>query len=277
MLRIEDLDPQRSRREYAEQIEDDLHWLGLDWDEGGLADKGDCAPYTQSRRSEIYTAILERLRLTGYTYPCHCTRADIMSTQAPHRSDNRVIYAGTCRPKHLPSVSSLPSTPHSVRLFILSEEISFTDRLYGPQKIDPASECGDIVLRRADGSWAYQLAVVADDAMMGITEVVRGSDLLNSAATQIYLYRLLGWTPPEFAHVPLICNSSGRRLSKRDQSLAMDSLRSLYHPEEILGYLGYLARLQPEPQPLAARQLLPLFDWKKLPKADTIVLPDEHP
>lgn len=258
VLRIEDLDPQRSRREYARLIEDDLHWLGLDWDEGGLDDRGPAGPYSQSRRSHLYAEALERLRAMGLTYGCTCRRADIMATQAPHQSDGRIIYAGTCRPAGMPRRVSEPEAPHSVRLFVPDETIEFTDLICGPQRCNLARECGDFILRRADGAWAYQLAVVVDDALMGITEVMRGSDLLLSTAQQIHLYRLLGYPVPAFAHLPLLCNEQGVRLSKRDRSLAMDELRRTSTPAEVIGRLAHIAGLIPAPEPLTAARLLAL-------------------
>ncbi|MDE5905369.1 tRNA glutamyl-Q(34) synthetase GluQRS [Duncaniella sp.] len=272
ILRIEDLDPQRSREEYARQIEDDLLWLGLEWDEGGLDDRGDAAPYRQSLRGEIYETYLRRLESTGYTYPCVCTRADIMATQAPHQSDGRVIYGGRCRPAKLPCV--LPAenltVRHAVRLYVPEDEICFSDRVYGQQRVSLATECGDFVLRRADGAWAYQLAVVVDDALMGVTEVVRGNDLLLSAAQQIYLYRLLGLQPPSYAHLPLLCNQAGQRLSKRDSSLSMDRLREAYSPERLVGYLAWLAGLQPEPHACRPDDLIEAFDWNCIRAGSTI-------
>ncbi|MDE7388158.1 MAG: tRNA glutamyl-Q(34) synthetase GluQRS, partial [Muribaculaceae bacterium] len=183
ILRIEDLDPQRSRRSHSELIEDDLRWLGLDWDEGGLDDRGPHGPYSQSRRGEFYAEALGRLMASGLVYPCTCTRADIMATQAPHQSDGRIIYPGTCR-KNI----GRQQDSASLRIVVPDREISFTDGTYGLQRVNLATHCGDFILRRADGAWAYQLAVVVDDALMGVTEIMRGSDLLLSSAQQIYLY-----------------------------------------------------------------------------------------
>ncbi len=275
ILRIEDLDPQRSRPEYARMIEDDLNWLGLDWDEGGTEDRGACGPYSQSRRGDIYADMLERVIATGYTYPCTCTRADIMATQAPHQSDGRVIYGGRCRPLSLPAFLDVKTgTKAATRLYVPDRQITFTDRLFGKRSFNLAAECGDFILRRADWAWAYQLAVVVDDAMMGVTEVVRGSDLLLSAAQQIYLYGLLGFPVPDFAHLPLICNGEGRRLSKRDASLAMDQLRKKYSAAEIIGIVGYLAGLLPAPEPCRAEELASAFSWErvKVPSDGIIVL-----
>lgn len=255
ILRIEDLDPQRSKIEHARMIEEDLRWLGLEWDEGGLDGIGPNGPYVQSQRHHLYEEALARLLATGLCYPCTCTRADILATQAPHESDGRVVYKGTCRPAILPS--PYVDTPGAaVRLAVPDQDITFTDRLKGCQTVNLSRHCGDFIVRRGDGAWAYQLAVVVDDAMMGISEVMRGDDLLLSAAQQIYLYRLLGYEPPEFAHVPLVCNEEGRRLSKRDRSLSMEYLRSHYTPQEILGMAAHRAGLIKIVTPVSLGELL---------------------
>lgn len=271
VLRIEDLDPQRSKKEYARLIEDDLSWLGLDWDEGGLSDTGPSGPYSQSRRGDYYQSALDRLSSMGLTYPCFCTRADIMATQAPHQSDGRVVYAGTCRPKVMtPGVAAAAdSHPHAVRLMVPDETIEFEDGLFGLQSVNLATLCGDFVLRRADKEWAYQLAVVVDDALMGISEVVRGSDLLLSTAQQLYLYWLLGYEAPRFVHIPLLCNSDGRRLAKRDYAFNLGELRGKMSPEEIIGRIACLSGLIDEYQPCRAAELIPLFDWRKINRSLT--------
>lgn len=240
ILRIEDLDPQRSKIEHARQIEDDLNWLGLDWDEGGLDGRGPNGPYRQSERSEIYADHLRRLRDMGVTYACRCRRADILATQAPHQSDGRVIYAGTCRPAGVPPFAPTEASTAATRIYVPDREIAFTDLICGPQRVNLARECGDFILQRADGAWSYQLAVVVDDALMGVTEVMRGDDLLLSAGQQIYLYGLLGYRAPEFAHVPLICNEQGVRLSKRDASMGMEALRRQHTPSSLREYLEEL-------------------------------------
>ncbi len=270
ILRIEDLDPQRSRREYAAQIEDDLLWLGLDWDEGGLNDRGEHGPYSQSRRSDFYAAALERLADAGQVYPCSCTRADLHATQAPHASDGRIIYSGRCRPDGMPRRVEL-TAGKSVRLFIPDDTtVGFTDGVFGERELRLDRECGDFVLRRADGAWAYQLAVVVDDALMGVTEVVRGCDLLDSAAQQIYLHRLLGFTPPEFVHLPLVCNAEGRRLSKRDPEMALDALRRRLTAQEIIGLAAHLAGLTPTAAPATLQQLVETFDRRLIPARPTV-------
>lgn len=271
VLRIEDLDPQRSKLEYARLLEDDLHWLGLDWDEGGVDGLGGNGPYLQSLRGEIYEDALEKLKATGLTYPCFCTRADIMAAQAPHQSDGRVIYAGTCRPKIMPCHIDEPERKHATRIFVPDENIDFTDRVYGGQRVNLSRHCGDFVVRRADGAWAYQLAVVVDDIAMGVNEVVRGCDLLLSSAQQIYLYQLFNQTPPEYAHVPLICNLSGQRLSKRDKGLDMGCLKLKYTPEQILGLLAYTAGIIDRNEPVSASDLVGQFDWSKIKAEEKII------
>lgn len=275
VLRIEDLDPQRCKLEYALQLEDDLRWLGLDWDEGGTEDRGNCGPYLQSQRSEIYEEYLNRLHKTGLTYPCTCTRADIMATQAPHESDGRIVYKGTCRPLAMPN-HTITEYPHSgkqaaTRLYVPDKQISFTDGHYGAQSVNLATHCGDFVLRRKDGAWAYQLAVVVDDALMGITEVVRGRDLLLSASQQIYLYDILSLKAPDFIHFPLLCNSERQRLSKRDKSLDMGVLRSQHMPEQIIGEIAYYAGQTDRPEPMNPEELLKIFAWEKVPVNDIII------
>lgn len=258
ILRIEDLDPQRSKLEFAKLIEDDLLWLGLHWDEGGIDNLGPNGPYVQSQRSHLYSHALSTLERLGLTYRCTCRRADILASQAPHESDGRVIYKGTCRPRRLGgNATDTPATsPGAIRLYMPDVTVEFTDRFCGPQSVNLACECGDFILRRADGTYAYQLAVVVDDALMGVTEVVRGNDLLLSAAQQIHLYHLLGYEPPEFAHLPLICNDEGIRLSKRDASLSMEALRATHSPEQLLGRIAHLAGLQPTPDATSLSSLL---------------------
>lgn len=279
LLRIEDLDPQRSRMEYALQIEDDLHWLGLDWDEGGTENRGHVGPYIQSRRGEIYRTVLDRLTALGLTYPCTCSRADIMATQAPHQTDGRIIYSGRCRPAALGgkgapengrpvfynSKGAALARPAATRLYVPDVTVEFDDLHCGHQTVSLARECGDFILRRADGAWAYQLAVVADDALMGVTQVIRGDDLLLSAAQQIHLFSLLGYEPPVYGHIPLLTDAAGRRLSKRDRSLEMSALRARYTPAALLGRLAHLTGLTLTPAPVTARALLPLFNPSLLP------------
>ena len=257
LLRIEDIDPQRSRREYALWLMDDLQWLGLAWD-------GD--PVWQSQRSDIYEHYFRQLQSQHLTYPCYCTRADLLATQAPHESDGRVVYAGTCR--HRPPQ---PGAAAATRLIVPDGDVTFTDGHYGQQTVNLARHVGDFIIRRKDGAWAYQLAVVVDDALTGVTEVVRGRDLLLSSPQQLYVAQLLGFPPLHFTHLPLLCNEAGQRLSKRDSSLDMGSLRSHCSPADIIGFLAFTAGLVPEPQPLSANELIAHFSWDKVPRHDIVI------
>lgn len=272
ILRIEDLDPQRSRHEYAAIIEDDLRWLSLDWDEGGLDDRGPSGPYSQSRRQAFYIRALEQLRDTGIIYPCTCTRAELHATGAPHASDGRLIYPGYCRPPHLPTPWQDPARPAAVRLAVPDKDINIYDRLCGHRSVNLATHCGDFVLRRADGAWAYQLAVVVDDALMGVTEIVRGNDLLLSVAQQDYMRSLLGYPAVDHIHVPLVCNSAGQRLSKRDRSLSLEAIRLKASPETVIGRLAFMAGLIPEPTPMRAADLVSAFDMGKMTRAETVTV-----
>lgn len=261
LLRIEDIDPQRSRDEFADLIMDDLRWLGLDWDEG---------PYWQSRRGDIYERCLAMLDCRHMTYHCYCTRADILATQAPHESDGRVVYKGTCR--HL--APGMRKGAAAVRMKVPDEGdgiVSFIDGHYGKQTVDLTTQCGDFIVRRKDGAWAYQLAVVADDALMGITEVVRGRDLLLSSPQQIYLAQELGFTPPHFTHLPLLCNTAGQRLSKRDRSLDMAALRQRFTPQQLIGLLAHAAGLRPTAAPVSAQELIDTFSWDKIGTDDIVI------
>ena len=251
LLRIEDIDRQRSRQEYADLLMDDLQWLGLPWDG---------TPVYQSQRSDIYEHYFKMLRQKELTYPCYCTRADLLATQAPHESDGRVVYAGTCRHK-----TPQPGVTAATRLIVPDEDYSFTDGHYGTHSVNLARQVGDFIVRRKDGAWAYQLVVVIDDALTGVTEVVRGCDLLLSSPQQMYLAGVLGFDAPQFIHLPLLCNEQGQRLSKRDQSLDMASLRERHTPNELIGLLAFLAGLLPQPDALSPTELLPLFSWNLIP------------
>lgn len=268
LLRIEDLDTARCPRRYADQMEEDLRWLGLHWDRGPGAE-GCHGPYYQSQRTEVYQAALEKLEGMGLVYPCFCTRAELHAASAPHRSDGQTVYPGTCRHLTLPQIAErAKARAPALRLRVPEEEIVFRDGHMGLQRQRLDTECGDFLLRRSDGLFAYQLAVVVDDAAMGVTEVVRGADLLDSTPRQLLLYRLLGLRAPEFYHFPLLLACDGRRLSKRDADAGLDVLRPRTSAEEILGKLAYLAGFNPSAAPRSAESLLPDFTWDKVPKED---------
>ena len=271
VLRMEDLDPDRCRAEYAAQLADDLRWLGLDWDEGWQKG-GSHGPYLQSERTERYAAAFRMLEERGLVYPCYCTRAERLAASAPHRSDGQVVYSGKCR--HLTDVErgGLAKTRSPAwRLIVPEQDISFTDRLQGVYGENLLRDCGDFILRRSDGVYAYQLAVVCDDGDMEITQVVRGRDLLDSTPRQLYLYELLGLRAPEFYHVPLLCAPDGRRLSKRERDLDMGALRQRLTPEQLVGLLAFWAGQLDRPEPVTAAELAPRFDWGKVPREDITV------
>ena len=263
LLRIEDLDPARSKAEYAQGIMDDFRWLSLLWDRRAT---------DQSKRGEAYAAALRQLEQMDLIYPCYCSRDQLHAASAPHASDGRVIYAGTCRnltPEQRAAMTKKPS----LRIKLPDREIAFRDGLQGDVRMNLQWEFGDIILRRADGVAAYQLAVVVDDGTEGVTEVVRGRDLLSSTPVQLYLYELLGLTPPRFYHVPMLLAPDRRRLSKRDRDLDFGYLRQHFSPEEIIGLLAHLAGLTEKWEPISARELACDFSWSKVKQSDIILDP----
>ncbi len=263
ILRIEDLDAARCN--FTEQralIFDDLRWLGIDW-EGG-----EDASLWQSNRSAIYEQWFEKLRSKAEIYPCYCSRAELHAASAPHLSDGQPIYSGRCyrayRAGDMPPAGRRPA----LRVHLPNETVAFTDGVMGAYSEHLPDECGDFILRRSDGVFAYQFAVVLDDALSGVTEVVRGADLLSSTARQIWLYRQLGFEVPTFYHIPLMTDAEGNRLAKREGVLDAGALRSRYRAEEVVGVIAYAAGQIDRNEPLSARELLAHFDWAKLPKAD---------
>ena len=273
VLRIEDLETARCPRKFAELLHQDLAWLGLSADEGGYMGGPD-GPYYQSDRSAIYQQFYDVLWKKGLVYPCFCSRSQLHAADAPHRSDGQVVYAGTCRNLTLEEAAEKAlRRPPAWRVRVPDETIGFTDGHLGYYEENLARDCGDFYLRRADGVFAYQLAVVVDDALMGVTEVVRGADLLSSTPRQLWLYRTLGLNAPEFIHMPLLLAPDGRRLSKRDGDESLENLQAKYTPEEIIGRLAYACGLQKAPDPRTPAELADGFSWEKVPRQD-IVLPE---
>ena len=267
ILRVEDLDPERSSHDYERQIEEDLRWLGLTWDEGGLEAAG--GRYCQSGRSGVYEQYFDILSEKGLIYPCFCSRAELHAADAPHLSDGRYFYPGTCRnltPEE--AAEKAKKRKPAWRVKVPDETVRFTDLHYGPYAENLAAECGDFVIRRADGVFAYQLATAVDDGLMGVTEVVRGRDLIGSTARQLWLQRTLGLPSPVYGHIPLLTDWDGRRLSKRDGDLDLARLREKWRPEEIIGMLAEAAGILPAYRPVSARELVPLFSWGKVKKGD---------
>ena len=265
LLRIEDVDVPRCPRHLARQAIDDLSWLGFTWDE---------APVYQSERTELYREALERLTEAGHVYPCFCTRAQLMSIVAPNLGDTQVVYQRTCAALTQEEAAERAKTrAPAMRLRVPDDEISFTDGLFGPQTENLARDCGDFILRRSDGLYGYQLAVVVDDALQGVTEVVRGRDILSATPRQIYLQQLLGCPQPEYIHIPLLMDAQGRRLAKRDKDLDLTALSMRMGPEDILGRLAFSAGLLEEVRPVSLESLISVFDWARV-KRDDLRLPD---
>lgn len=258
VLRMEDLDPQRTSAEFAAQIRRDLLRFGLVWDR-----EVPC----QSTRTAAYDAAFEKLEAMGLIYPCYCSRAEVHAASAPHLGQSEFVYAGTCRdltPEQRAAKKRLPAW----RLRVPAEEWTVHDGLQGDYTELLSRDCGDFVVRRADGVYAYQLAVVVDDADNGVTQVVRGRDLLASAPRQKYLFSLLGKPAPEYVHVPLLLAPDGRRLSKRDGDLDLDSLLGRFAPEEIIGVLAQAAGLIDKKEAISARELASVFDWRHMRRND---------
>lgn len=246
-MRMEDLDPQRSKTEFAQAALDDLRWLGISWDEGPDIG-GQFAPYEQSRRKELYRTSFELLRARGWLYPCSCSRKELARmAQAPHEAGDRAqeavedepLYPGTCRPRGASQSGFETGSPLADQNWRFrvpdGENIDFIDEHFGPQRFIAGKDFGDFLVWRRDDVPSYQLAVVTDDAAMQITEVVRGADLLKSTARQILLYRALGLAEPRWYHCPLVVDEQGQRLAKRHDAMSLKRLREAgVRPEELL-------------------------------------------
>lgn len=267
VLRMEDLDPDRCRPDHAEQVIADLRWLGLDWDEG---------PYWQSRRTEHYQTAFDSLAAQDLLYPCWCTRAELRAAvAAPHVGEDEVPYNGACC-----SINALQAQAFhdqgrrpSWRIKAPDRTFAFQDEVFGPVSQNLRHVCGDFPVRRSDGAYAYQLAVVVDDIAMQVTRVVRGADLLASTPRQLYLYELLGGKPPAFAHVPLLIGADGARLSKRHGSLSLNALRKQgVSAENVLGRLAVWAGVLDRFEPVTATELVPRFSWTRMPCQSIVVV-----
>ena len=247
---------------------DDLRWLGLDWDEGGLEPE-----YMQSRRTACYEEAFRVLEGKGLVYPCYCSRTERMAASAPHRDDGAVVYSGKCfRLTELERVElERQGRRPAWRVRCPELTVALEDGNCGPYAENLARDCGDFIVRRSDGVFAYQLAVVVDDALMGVNHVVRGRDLLCSAPRQVWLHEVLGYRPPRFFHTPLLLAPDGRRLAKRDRDLDMGALRGRYTPEELTGVLACYAGLLDRPEKVTAQELVRQFSWAKVPKNDVVV------
>jgi len=263
VLRMEDLDRPRVVEGSADQILDDLRWLGLDWDEGPDVG-GPLGPYEQSARDELYAEALDRLDRAGLVFPCYCSRKDIAeAASAPH--GRSPVYPGTCReltPAERERVRAEKNgkTP-SWRFRVHPGLVTVDDRVAGPFRQDLDEDVGDFVVRRADELFAYQLAVVVDDLLMGITDVVRGADLLESTPRQVALFEALGAQPPRYWHVPMMRDASGEHMSKRDGSQGLAELRAegLDAPT-VVGRLAASIGLVDAADPVTPARLLQALD-----------------
>ena len=265
LLRIEDVDVPRCPKRLADQCIEDLSFLGFTWDE---------PPLYQSERTAIYQHYFDRLEALGLVYPCFCTRAQLHAAQAPNLGDREPVYSGACAGLTPDEIAERIKTRRpAMRIRMPDETISFTDGHYGEICENLARDTGDYIIRRSDGLFGYQLAVVVDDALTGVTEIVRGRDILSSTPRQIHMQRVLGFSAPDYVHIPLLMDSQGRRLAKRDKDLDLSALSQRFTPEEILGMLAFASGVIPENRPSNLAELTRVFDWKNV-KADDLRLPD---
>jgi glutamyl-tRNA synthetase len=266
-LRIEDIDGPRVKPEATAATLQDLQWLGLDWD-------GEV--WVQSERLAHYQAAADRLVAAGLAYPCICSRAEVeAAASAPHaEAEAEPVYPGTCRGRWPDRASAEAATGRAaaLRFRVAEDAVPFVDDFVGPQ---PGRIAGDFVIQKRDGGPAYQLAVVVDDAAMGIREVLRADDLLPSTPRQLLLYRALQWQPPRFAHLPLLVGGDGRRLAKRHGDTSLRHLRAQgVTGQAIVGYLGWLSGLCPAGTHCRPVELLQGFELSKVPRQPAVA--DQH-
>lgn len=272
LLRIEDLDGPRIKKGADQQAIDDLKWLGLDWDDG---------PIYQSTRLPAYQAALQTLLATGHAYPCVCSRSEVHSAaSAPHAEDRSPVYPGTCRGrfKSVEDATRATGKAPAIRFRVPDETIEFNDCFAGTKRFDVPRELGDFVIAKADGTAAYQLAVVVDDAEMGVTRVVRGDDLVDSTPRQVLLYRALGLSTgqPHYWHLPLVVGTDGRRLAKRHGDTRLSFYRERgVAPGRVLQLLARWCGMNSTPEPSTAADLLPLFDPSLVPRQPLVFTADD--
>ncbi|MBR6727601.1 MAG: tRNA glutamyl-Q(34) synthetase GluQRS [Clostridia bacterium] len=267
LLRIEDLDAARCpfMGENTKYLLDDLAWMGMDFDGEVL---------WQSKRTEIYDTYFEKLNIEGLIYPCYCSRAELHAASAPHRSDGVPKYDRKCLRRLLAGDPPPVGRNPAYRVRVPDVEYVFTDLLQGEYRENLERDCSDFVVRRSDGVYAYQLAVVVDDGLSGVTEIVRGNDLLDSTPRQIFLQEKFGFSHPVYRHIPLLTDAAGRRLSKRDGDGCMETVRARYKDARpVIGALAKALGLTPTAEPLTLSDLVPLFDWSKIPR-DAVLLPE---
>ncbi len=267
LVRIEDIDSPRVKPGAADQAIDDLRWLGLDWDD---------EPIVQTSRLPLYETAFECLRDADLVYPCTCTRGDVeRAASAPHADHAGPVYPGTCAARRAMDAEKLKGQAFSWRFRLPEATPAFDDRLHGHVTIDLHQDEGDFVVWKAAGSPAYQLAVVVDDALTGVTEVVRGDDLIPSTLRQLLLYEALGWPPPRFAHVPLVVGPDGRRLAKRHGDTRLAALRNQgMSSRSLIGLLAWSCGWITEIRPITPRELLRLFRWETIPGEPLVLTPE---
>jgi glutamyl-tRNA synthetase len=271
---MEDVDSPRTKSGADRQAIRDLQWLGLDWDEGPDVG-GPHAPYVQTQRLAYYESLLEKLRKNELVYPCSCTRKDVQeAASAPHAEGGEPSYPGTCSHRIAAAARSL-TPPYCWRFRTSTEAVAFVDEVVGAQLAAPSDFGGDFVVWKHDRTPAYQLAVVADDHAMAITEVVRGDDLIPSTFRQLCLYRAFGWSPPRFAHVPLVVGSDGRRLAKRHGDTRLETLRQAgVAPEALVGILAWSAGLAADATPVRPAELVGGFTFERVSKERLVLTPE---
>ena len=269
IFRMEDLDPARSKPRYVEALGEDLRWLGLDWDRGWPE-----AGYAQSERTSLYEEAFQFLIRRELVYPCWCSRSERLAAASAPNPGERECDPG-CRCAHFSPTERaerLLQRRPAWKLRCPDRVVTVEDGHYGHIAQNPARECGDFLIRRADGVFAYQLAVSVDDWRMGVTRVVRGRDLLASAPRQKWLIETLGGTAPSYCHTPLLVDAGGK-LSKRLGSQSTERLRLDYRPEEVIGRLAFLCGLRENAAPCTARELLADFSWDKVTREDIALAP----
>jgi glutamyl-tRNA synthetase len=267
VMRIEDIDSPRVKPGAAAQALDDLRWLGLDWD--GEA-------WVQSRRLGAYQEALAQLQRRERVYPCTCSRSDVeRAASAPHAEHEGPVYPGTCAARRASDVESLGFAPHAWRFRLPDRTPTFRDEYRGEIALDLHHIGGDFVIWKAEGTPAYQLAVVVDDAAQGITEVIRGDDLLASTPRQLLLYEALDHHAPRFVHVPLVVGPDGRRLAKRHGDTRLSALRDAgVRPEALLGLLAWSCGWLTRPEPISLPDLLPRFGLAAIPRRPFVLAPN---